>query len=58
MTLVVIPDEFQAESGIGRDVTIAYAREGADVLISYMEEHEDAEESKKLIEAAGQTRRR
>ena len=43
-----------ADSGIGRAVAIAYAREGADVLISYLEEHEDAEETKKLVEAAGQ----
>jgi NAD(P)-dependent dehydrogenase (short-subunit alcohol dehydrogenase family) len=42
-----------ADSGIGRAVAIAYAREGADVLISYLEEHEDAEETKKLVEAAG-----
>ena len=43
-----------ADSGIGRAVAIAYAREGADVLISYLEEHEDAEETKRLVEAAGQ----
>ncbi|MBN9264692.1 MAG: SDR family oxidoreductase [Hyphomicrobium sp.] len=43
-----------ADSGIGRAVALAYAREGADVLISYLEEHEDAEETKKLVEAAGQ----
>jgi NAD(P)-dependent dehydrogenase (short-subunit alcohol dehydrogenase family) len=42
-----------ADSGIGRAVAIAYAREGADVLISYLEEHEDAEATKKLVEAAG-----
>jgi hypothetical protein len=30
------------DSGIGRAVAIAFAREGADVLISYLEEHEDA----------------
>ncbi|MGE0766601.1 MAG: SDR family oxidoreductase [Hyphomicrobiaceae bacterium] len=42
-----------ADSGIGRAVALAYAREGADVLISYLEEHEDAEETKKLVEAAG-----
>jgi NAD(P)-dependent dehydrogenase (short-subunit alcohol dehydrogenase family) len=41
------------DSGIGRAVTIAYAREGADVLISYFEEHEDAKDTKKLVEAAG-----
>ena len=41
------------DSGIGRAVAIAYAREGADVLISYLEEHEDAEHTKRLVEAAG-----
>lgn len=30
------------DSGIGHAVAIAYAREGADVLISYLNEHEDA----------------
>ena len=34
-------------------MAIAYAREGADVLISYLDEHEDAEETKRLVEAAG-----
>jgi NAD(P)-dependent dehydrogenase (short-subunit alcohol dehydrogenase family) len=42
-----------ADSGIGRAVAIAFAREGADVLISYLEEHQDAEQTKKLVEAAG-----
>ena len=32
------------DSGIGRAVAIAFAREGADVLISYLEEEEDAQE--------------
>jgi NAD(P)-dependent dehydrogenase (short-subunit alcohol dehydrogenase family) len=41
------------DSGIGRAVAIAYAREGADVLISYLDEHEDAEETKRLVEEAG-----
>lgn len=41
------------DSGIGRAVAIAYAREGADVLISYLCEHEDAEETKHWIERAG-----
>tara|TARA_R110002020_G_scaffold174704_4_gene366240 strand:+ start:33679 stop:34554 length:876 start_codon:yes stop_codon:yes gene_type:complete len=41
------------DSGIGRAVAIAYAREGADVLISYLEEHEDAEETAKWVREAG-----
>lgn len=42
-----------ADSGIGRAVALAYAREGADVLISYLNEHEDAVSTKALVEAAG-----
>src|SRR5437016_5464323 len=38
------------DSGIGRAVAIAYAREGADLLISYLDEHQDAEEVKALVE--------
>ncbi len=41
------------DSGIGRAVAIAFAREGANVLISYLKEHEDAEETAKWIEKAG-----
>jgi NAD(P)-dependent dehydrogenase (short-subunit alcohol dehydrogenase family) len=41
------------DSGIGRAVAIAFAREGADVLISYLSEHEDAQETAKYIEEAG-----
>jgi NAD(P)-dependent dehydrogenase (short-subunit alcohol dehydrogenase family) len=41
------------DSGIGRAVAIAYAREGADVLVAYLEEHEDAGETRRHIEAAG-----
>ena len=41
------------DSGIGRAVAIAYAREGADVLISYLSENEEADEVKNLIEQAG-----
>jgi NAD(P)-dependent dehydrogenase (short-subunit alcohol dehydrogenase family) len=42
------------DSGIGRAVAIAYAREGADVLISYLpEEEEDASSTARLIEEAG-----
>ncbi|MEF2976780.1 SDR family oxidoreductase [Subtercola sp. YIM 133946] len=44
------------DSGIGRAVAIAYAREGADVALSYLpEEQEQAEEVAALIEAAGRT---
>jgi NAD(P)-dependent dehydrogenase (short-subunit alcohol dehydrogenase family) len=42
-----------ADSGIGRAVAIAYAREGADVLISYLDEHDDAAETRKWVEDAG-----
>lgn len=41
------------DSGIGRAAAIAYAREGADVLISYLNEHEDAQETAKYVEDAG-----
>jgi NAD(P)-dependent dehydrogenase (short-subunit alcohol dehydrogenase family) len=41
------------DSGIGRAVAIAYAREGADVLISYLSEDGDAEDTAKLVEKAG-----
>ncbi|MEV0394229.1 glucose 1-dehydrogenase [Polymorphospora rubra] len=41
------------DSGIGRAVAIAYAREGADVLISYLNEHDDARDTAKLVEDAG-----
>jgi NAD(P)-dependent dehydrogenase (short-subunit alcohol dehydrogenase family) len=42
-----------ADSGIGRAVALAFAREGADVLLSYLEEHDDAQEAKRLVEAEG-----
>jgi NAD(P)-dependent dehydrogenase (short-subunit alcohol dehydrogenase family) len=42
-----------ADSGIGRAVALAFAREGADVLVAYLEEHEDARETQRLVEAAG-----
>jgi NAD(P)-dependent dehydrogenase (short-subunit alcohol dehydrogenase family) len=42
-----------ADSGIGRAVAIAFAREGADVLISYLNEHEDAEETARWVRQAG-----
>lgn len=41
------------DSGIGRAVAIAYAREGADLLISYLEEDDDAQETKRYVEEAG-----
>jgi len=41
------------DSGIGRAVALAFAREGADVLISYLDEHSDAEETVKVVEEAG-----
>lgn len=43
------------DSGIGRAVAIAYAREGADVLISYLDEDGDAEEVARLVEKEGRT---
>ena len=42
-----------SDSGIGRAVAIAFAREGADVLIAYLCEHEDAKESARWVEEAG-----
>ncbi|MCV3766742.1 SDR family oxidoreductase [Rhizobium sp. TRM95796] len=41
------------DSGIGRAIAIAFAREGADVAISYLQEHRDAEDTARLIEEAG-----
>ena len=42
------------DSGIGRAVAVAFAREGADVAISYLDEHEDAKETKWQVEQYGQ----
>jgi NAD(P)-dependent dehydrogenase (short-subunit alcohol dehydrogenase family) len=42
-----------ADSGIGRAVALAFAREGADVVISYLNEHDDAKETKRVVESAG-----
>jgi NAD(P)-dependent dehydrogenase (short-subunit alcohol dehydrogenase family) len=44
-----------ADSGIGKAVAIAFAREGADMIISYLDEHEDAEDTRKWVEDAGRT---
>lgn len=41
------------DSGIGKSIAIYFAKEGADVAIVYLEEHQDAEETKGLIEAEG-----
>lgn len=41
------------DSGIGRAVALAFAREGCDVLISYLNEHEDAEETRRVVEETG-----
>ena len=41
------------DSGIGRAVAIAFAREGADVLVSYLDEHQDAEDVARLVQEAG-----
>ena len=42
-------------SGIGWAVALAFAREGADLLVSYLDEHEDAAETRRLVVAAGRT---
>jgi NAD(P)-dependent dehydrogenase (short-subunit alcohol dehydrogenase family) len=42
------------DSGIGRAVAIAYAREGADVLVAYLSEDDDALDTARLVEEAGQ----
>jgi NAD(P)-dependent dehydrogenase (short-subunit alcohol dehydrogenase family) len=41
------------DSGIGRAVAIAFAKEGADIAIVYLEEHKDANETKRLVEENG-----
>jgi NAD(P)-dependent dehydrogenase (short-subunit alcohol dehydrogenase family) len=43
------------DSGIGRAVALAYAREGADVLISYLNEEPDAQQTCRVVEEAGRT---
>ena len=41
------------DSGIGRAVAVLYAREGADIAIVYLNEHEDAEETKRAVQKEG-----
>jgi NAD(P)-dependent dehydrogenase (short-subunit alcohol dehydrogenase family) len=41
------------DSGIGRAVCLAFAREGADVTVSYLDEHADAEETVRVVEESG-----
>ncbi|HEX5324189.1 MAG TPA: SDR family oxidoreductase [Capsulimonadaceae bacterium] len=43
------------DSGIGRAVAVAFAKEGADVAIVYLNEHEDAKETQRLVEAEGRS---
>ena len=42
------------DSGIGRSVAVLYAKEGADVAIVYLDEHQDAQKTKESVEAEGQ----
>jgi NAD(P)-dependent dehydrogenase (short-subunit alcohol dehydrogenase family) len=42
-----------ADSGIGKAVAIAFAREGADVVVAYLDEHEDAEDTARWVKDAG-----
>jgi NAD(P)-dependent dehydrogenase (short-subunit alcohol dehydrogenase family) len=42
-----------SDSGIGRAVAIAFAKEGADVAIAYLNEHQDAAEAKSMVQAEG-----
>ncbi|MFC4158380.1 SDR family oxidoreductase [Chitinimonas lacunae] len=42
------------DSGIGRAVAVAYAKEGADIVVVYLDEEEDAQRTRELIEATGQ----
>jgi NAD(P)-dependent dehydrogenase (short-subunit alcohol dehydrogenase family) len=41
------------DSGIGQAVAVAFAKEGADVVVVYLSEHSDAKETKRLVEEAG-----
>lgn len=42
------------DSGIGKAIAVAYAKEGADISIIYYDEHEDAQNTKRIIEGLGQ----
>ena len=42
------------DSGIGRAIAIAFAREGADLALAYLEEHKDAEETQRMVKEEGQ----
>ena len=42
------------DSGIGRSVSVLFAREGADIAICYLDEDQDAKDTKKMVEAEGQ----
>ncbi len=42
-----------ADSGIGRAVALAFAREGADIVIAYLSEHEDAKQTERVVKEAG-----
>jgi NAD(P)-dependent dehydrogenase (short-subunit alcohol dehydrogenase family) len=46
------------DSGIGRAVALAFAREGADVAIAYLEEHDDAQEATAAVEQSGRRAQR
>lgn len=41
------------DSGIGRAVAVAFAKEGADVVVAYLDEYEDAEKTRRIIEESG-----
>lgn len=41
------------DSGIGRSVAVMFAKEGADVLVAYLDEHDDAAETQRLVQAQG-----